>query len=93
MVLGGYFSLPAGFDHDGLVGLDDQRRAGEFHAGRKVLAQEDGGLPPGAIHVDGADGGGGGIGLRQRIVLFVAPGVRLSQACRSRLSTMRARFS
>jgi hypothetical protein len=55
VVAGGDLGAPAGLDDDGLVGLDDQRGAGDDGAGAQVLAAEDPGLAPGAA---GEDPGG-----------------------------------
>ena len=46
MVLRRERGLPAGLDHDGLVRLDDDRRAFDLVAGRKLIAGIDGGLVP-----------------------------------------------
>ena len=46
VVAGGKRQLPAGLDDDGLVRLDDERRAGELRAGLQRLAQHDRRLVP-----------------------------------------------
>ena len=46
MVLRRDLGLPAGFDDDGLVRLDDEGGAGDLVAGRELVAGVDGGVVP-----------------------------------------------
>ena len=54
--------LPAGLDHDRLVRLDDEGRAGDRVARLQVFAQEDACPLPGALSIDA------GAGMRLRLV-------------------------
>ena len=57
MVLRGDLGAPAGLDDDGLVRLDDDGRAGDLVAGRKLVAGVDRGVVPVAVGEESASCG------------------------------------
>ena len=83
VVLGGDLGAPAVLDHDGLMRLDDDRRAHHRVAGRKLRAGEDRGVVPGAagIEAGGADrrGQGGGGDVEHRLGKFRAAADRFDR--------------